>query len=188
MIEHVGRPLDFSCLYVKSGQAETGLSVTVDGYRITTSTGASTQIVTAGSASEVGSGIYRYQMSSTLNTVEGVYVASFYTASQVDQHRQLDRWYVQKAGTEYLDATVSSRVTAGAGAVSWTATVTDGTNPIDGVEVWITTDSAGLNVVAGTLSTNANGQATFTLDGGSYYLWLQRGGYTFSNPTAITVS
>jgi len=44
--------------------------------------------------------------------------------------------------------------------------------------VWISTDSGGGNVVAGTLQTDDNGQATFMLDeGNTYYLWMQKAGY-----------
>lgn len=36
----------------------------------------------------------------------------------------------------------------GSGSTSTTVTVNDGVNPIDGVDVWISTDSAGTNVIA----------------------------------------
>lgn len=78
---------------------------------------------------------------------------------------------------------------AGSGAISFPITVQDeDSNPIDGVEVWVTTDSAGTNVVAGTLSTDASGIVTFMLDAGSYYVWRQKSGYNFTNPVAITVT
>lgn len=78
---------------------------------------------------------------------------------------------------------------AGSGAISFPITVQDeDSNPIDGVEVWVTTDSAGTNVVAGTLSTDALGLATFMLDAGTYYVWRQKSGYNFTNPVTITVS
>lgn len=78
---------------------------------------------------------------------------------------------------------------AGSGAVSFPVTINDEDgDPIDGVEVWITTDSAGTNVVAGTLSTDASGLATFMLDAGTYYLWRQKSGYNFTNPVTIVVS
>ena len=76
----------------------------------------------------------------------------------------------------------------GSGAISTTLTFNDGVNPLDGVEVWITTDSAGTNVIAGTSSTNASGQVTFMLDSGSYFVWSQLAGYSFTNPQALTVS
>lgn len=78
---------------------------------------------------------------------------------------------------------------SGSGATAYSITVEDESNdPIDGVEVWITTDAAGLNVIAGTLTTDAMGLAIFMLDAGDYYVWRQRSGYNFTNPVAITVS
>lgn len=78
---------------------------------------------------------------------------------------------------------------AGSGAIAYSITVEDENNdPIDGVEVWITTDSAGSNVIAGTLATDAMGLATFMLDAGTYYIWRQASGFNFTNPVAITVS
>lgn len=88
----------------------------------------------------------------------------------------------------YLDAQISGVGGAvGPGSTAYTITVTDGANPLDGAEVWISTDAAGLNVIAGTLSTDAMGEATFMLDPGDYYVWVQLAGYNFTNPTAVTV-
>jgi hypothetical protein len=79
--------------------------------------------------------------------------------------------------------------TLGAGSISTTITVkTTGGDPLDGAAVWITTDAAGTNVIAGKLYTNASGVATFMLDAGSYYVWRQLAGMNFTNPQAITVS
>lgn len=51
-----------------------------------------------------------------------------------------------------------------------------GVNVAD-ADVWITSDSAGANVVAGTLQTDSNGNATFLLDAGNtYYLFAQKDG------------
>ena len=76
----------------------------------------------------------------------------------------------------------------GSGAISETVTIDDGTDPIPGVGVWVTTDEEGSNVVAGTLVTDANGQVTFQLDEGTYYVWKQLAGYEFTNPQTMTVS
>jgi hypothetical protein len=76
----------------------------------------------------------------------------------------------------------------GSGAISHEITIDDGTDPIDGAEVWISTDLAGNNVVAGTLSTDALGNVTFLLDAGNYYAWVQASGFNFTNPTAFTVA
>jgi len=78
---------------------------------------------------------------------------------------------------------------AGPGALSctWTQKDSEG-NPMDNVQVWISTDEAGTNVIAGTLITNASGQVTFMLDAGTYYVWRERSGYNFTNPKTWSVS
>ena len=88
-----------------------------------------------------------------------------------------------------LDALVSSRVTAGLGALTYTATVKrQGSNvPIDGVAAWVTLDFEGKDIVAGTVYTDAQGQVRFQLEAGPYYLWLQGAGTNFVNPSMITV-
>jgi hypothetical protein len=76
----------------------------------------------------------------------------------------------------------------GNGGVSYTVTVTDGSFPLDGVAVWVTTDQSGNNSIAGPVYTNAMGQAVFTLEPGSYYAFCQRSGVNFQNPQLITVA
>jgi hypothetical protein len=94
------------------------------------------------------------------------------------------------AKLDRLDVAVSSRVSAGTGAIAYTTTVTAPATgaPIEGVAAWVTSDSAGTNVIAGTQYTSASGTCTFMLDAGSYYMWLQKTGWNFSNPVSITVS
>lgn len=77
----------------------------------------------------------------------------------------------------------------GAGGTETTIYVEDGSsNPIQGVEVWLTTDSAGTNTIAGTIITDNFGNATFYLDPGTYYVWKQKPLYSFVNPTSIAVT
>ena len=59
-------------------------------------------------------------------------------------------------------------------------------SPADGVQVMVTDDVAGTNIIAQTIS-DSLGIATVYLDAGDYYVFLQRGGDTFPNPTLITV-
>ena len=163
--------------------------------------------------------------------MEGEYVAIFKTASTTPDQQHIPAiWVVSKAGTEYLDASVASRLptasytapssvtslqadvttilgrtdvatstrlassayapATGSGSSTYVVTIRqpDGLTAIEGCAVWISTDSAGATVVAGTLYTSAAGVATFTIDPGAYYLWRQLGGWNFSNPTAITVT
>jgi hypothetical protein len=78
-------------------------------------------------------------------------------------------------------------LTGGAGALARTIDITDNAgNPLDGVEVWVTTDLAGAHRVAAG-STNTAGAVTFLLDAGTYYVWAQAGGWSGTNPTTITV-
>lgn len=77
----------------------------------------------------------------------------------------------------------------GAGGIETTINIVDGSsNPLQGVECWITTDSAGTNTIAGTNITDNFGNVTFYLDAGVYYIWKQKPLYSFINPTSITVS
>jgi len=76
----------------------------------------------------------------------------------------------------------------GSGAISHTINIEVGGVDIAGADVWITSDVGGATVVAGTLSTDAFGNATFMLDAGTYYVWVQKAGYNFTNPVTITVS
>lgn len=351
-LEQLSNNLDFFSYFIASKVGCVGLTVTVDVWKHLTSTNASSQIITAGSATEVGGGLYRYQLSSANVTGEGEYICIFKTSSATpDQQHIPSIWCVQKGGSEYLDAAVTSRPSgtdytssragyldrldttissrqasgnvtvagyasgqdpatlvwaastrtlsafgfsvtvgtnndktgyalsvvpptaqqiwntltsalttagsvgkrivdnldvtvssrqasgnvtiagyaagqdpvtltgvtttraakldnldttvssrfptsswiapaSGSGSISYPVTVTqsDGVTPIEGVQVWITTDLAGTNVIAGSLYTSSTGLATFVLDAGSYYLWRQISGWNFSNPQAITVS
>lgn len=78
----------------------------------------------------------------------------------------------------------------GPGAVPLNVTVQNSStlSPLSGAAVWVTTDSAGSNVVAGTLTTNALGQVQFLLSPGTYYVWINDPGWTGTNPTTVTVS
>lgn len=78
----------------------------------------------------------------------------------------------------------------GPGAYTYTFTVEKVTDssPIAGASLWVSTDAAGSNVIAGALSTGAVGTVAFLLDAGTYYLWVNAQGYAASNPTAFTVS
>ena len=87
-----------------------------------------------------------------------------------------------------IDVAVSTRTGGGSGGTAYSITVTDGVLPLDGVAVWVTTDEAGTNAIAGPVYTNAMGQAVFALEPGSYYAFCQRSGTNFTNPQPITVA
>jgi len=97
MLEQTGVALKFYAHYVESKVGKTGLTVTVDVYRN------DVEIVTAGAATEVGDGIYKYELASGSNNAEGEYLSIFKTAtSTVDQQHIPALWVVNKAGVENL--------------------------------------------------------------------------------------
>jgi hypothetical protein len=79
-------------------------------------------------------------------------------------------------------------VTSGPGALNRTIGVTVGGTPIEGASVWLTTDLAGNNVIAGPMSTSSLGIVTVLVDAGGYYVWVQKDGYNAIAGQAITVS
>jgi len=89
----------------------------------------------------------------------------------------------------YIDAAISG-VSGGSGSVTYTLTVDDGGDPIEGVSVRVSTDNNDppTNVVVGPLTTDTLGKVVFYLDPGTYYTWRQLGGYNFTNPETITVT
>ena len=78
---------------------------------------------------------------------------------------------------------------AGIGAITFTYTLTSSVNasPIADADVWVTTDSAGSNVIA-VGRTNAAGQGVFYLDAGTVDFWRQKTGWTFANPDTEVVA
>jgi hypothetical protein len=82
-----------------------------------------------------------------------------------------------------------------AGAINFTYTVTDSvtTLPIEGVEVWFSTDNPAVNIVWKG-DTDAFGVARDVLgnlpalDAGNYFVWRQKAGYTFADPDTEVVS
>lgn len=78
------------------------------------------------------------------------------------------------------ERTLDTLPATGVGADQVTITITDPatTFPIGDADVWITSDQAGTNVVAGTDKTNGAGEVLFLLDDGvNYYLWMQKDGF-----------
>jgi len=113
-LEQLSNNLDFFSFFVSSKQGVTGLTVTVDVWKHLTATNTSSQIVTAGSATEIGGGLYRYQLGSASVTGEGEYICIFKTSSATPDQREIPSiWCVQKSGSEYLDAAVTSRQATG---------------------------------------------------------------------------
>jgi hypothetical protein len=105
MLEQVSTSVKFLAFYTASKQGKTGLTVTIDIYDPS-----GTQIVTAGSATAVGGGLYSYTLSSN-NSSEGEYAAIFKTSdSTVDAQHIPSLWVLGRAGVENLDAATSTRL------------------------------------------------------------------------------
>jgi len=146
---------------------------------------------------EIESGLYYLDYNFA---VSGSYVALFYEAGI---KTTFTTFRVKDVSADVLDELLASHEIpgsvgkkisdlaagsgAGDGAISWPVTVMSGGLPQDGVEVWVTTDLAGTNIIASGF-TNASGVMTFYLDAGTYYLWCRKSGINFTNPETIVVS
>jgi hypothetical protein len=109
MLEQVSNSVKFLAFYTASKQGKTGLTVTVDIY-----SPSGTQIVTAGSATALGGGLYSYTLTSN-NSSEGEYAAIFKTTdSTVDAQHIPSLWVLGRAGVENLDAATSTRLASSA--------------------------------------------------------------------------
>ena len=136
-------------------------------------------------------GMKKYQSSTWPAIATGYYVAQIYDVTTpadsspgpTDSPIAGGSYDLHWNGTDLAVGvrTVSSSVTnespAGNGADAVTLHFTVGVTPIADADVWISTDAAGTNVIAGTLQTNASGNVTFMLDAGeTYYTWFQKDG------------
>ena len=85
-----------------------------------------------------------------------------------------------RAAQEYLwERTLTAVPVVGVGADLVTIKITDPATlfPVSDADVWVTTDQAGLNVIAGTLQSDSAGEVLFLLDAGTtYFLWMQKEG------------
>lgn len=131
----------------------------------------------AGTKSEISNGWYKYVATAGEADTIGAVSIRVNHASILQQN---------------LEYVVEQRT---AGAVSYTYTVknTVDSNPIPGVEVWITTDVAGNNVVwNGYTDTfgvaRDEGGSLPLLDPGTYQFWCKKPGFDFPNPDAEVVS
>ena len=110
--------------------------------------------------------------------------------------------FSDQAGEEWQDAVVmistEKALTIAAfptGAIEYTYTVTDSISglPLGAVEVWISTDILGTNIIwagqsdiTGVAKNILNAKPW--LDAATYYFWRQKTGYTFTNPDTEVVS
>jgi len=105
MLTKQGVALTFYAFYVASKTGKTGLTVTLDVYETTSGT----PIVSAGSATELGGGLYYYTLASGSVDAAGAYVAVFKTSdSSVDQQHIPAIWITDTV-LKNLDVAVSTR-------------------------------------------------------------------------------
>jgi hypothetical protein len=94
------------------------------------------------------------------------------------------------ATTDSLEAVRDNQSGAGQGPGSSQCTLhfeTSPSTPVENAQVWLTTDAAGTNTIAGYLLTNSQGNVTFLLDvGTTYYVWMQKDGIDPVLGTAYT--
>lgn len=77
---------------------------------------------------------------------------------------------------------------AGSGPIEWLYNLKLANNdPIADVDVWVTTDADGTNVVASG-RTDEYGNVTFYLDAGTVYVWAVKSGFNFVTPDVEVVS
>ena len=106
MLTKGGVALKFYAMFIASKTGKTGLTVTVDVYEDTTGT----PIVSGGSATELGGGLYYYTLASGSVDASGAYIAVFKTAdSSVDQQHIPALW-VTDTELKNLDAAISTRL------------------------------------------------------------------------------
>lgn len=152
-LEQISNALTFYAFFVAAKVGKTGLTVTVDVWRVDNA-GAATEVVTAAAATEIGDGVYRYILAAGSVTVEGEYIAVFKTTdASVDLQHIATIWVVGSGGLENLDAAISSRAASGAGVVTLISPVAlggdlsivrgDDYNNTDGRALeWSTTDAS----------------------------------------------
>ncbi len=108
MLEQLNNSVKFVAFFVASKVGKTLLTPTVDVYNP-----AGTKIVTDGTTTEIGGGLYSYTLASASVTTEGEYLAVFKTTdTTVEQQHLPALWIVGRAGIEDLDAAISSRLAA----------------------------------------------------------------------------
>jgi len=156
---------DYPFYFSNAGTPAVGLAPTVISFYNLRSLA---PIAGAPALDEVGGGLYRFVYTPTVDIVMVVDGGAALVA--------VDRYIARHIGPQFT--------LKGAGAEAVTVILRDAAgNPIADADVWITSDAGGAIIVAGTLQTNAAGEALFYLDAGeTYYRWAQKDGINFTNP------
>lgn len=107
MIEQLNNSVKFMAFFTSNKVGKTGITVTIDVFNPS-----GTKIVTDGTVTELGDGIYTYVLASTNTSSEGEYIAVFKTAdSTVDMQNIPSLWVIGRGGIEHLDSNISDKAT-----------------------------------------------------------------------------
>lgn len=137
--------LYFEAFFVESKVGKTGLTVTVDIWQKEPGTAAS-EIVTGGSATEVGDGLYGYELAAAFNDADrATYTAVFKTAtSTVDRQHLAARFDVDhtflasvSAGTATFVSSVEGSTLTAYLSRTWTFTNVSAGSSVDGYETMV---------------------------------------------------
>lgn len=167
-------------LAVSFGSTKTGLSPS---YQLKNQDGTDNGTKVTTGVVEIGFGYYQALASIPDNHVGGILWSSEETTPKYVYQE------INPGMDEYTDAKISSRavgVGTGTNTVTITLTETGGTPVIPGATVTVK-NQAGDTVLAIDI-TDANGQASFVLDDGTYSVYSSLRGYTFTLPETLVVS
>lgn len=187
----------FGFFFTSNGQGKAGITSTVK--IVNAVTGA---LVVNGDSTTVNASISGLHTYIAIGLADGDYIAVATTPDNTVDFKEIPAM-ARKQIEVYLDASISgidTVLTAAHGAGSWQSSSGSGfveviytlTNtvtllPIEGAEVMATTDLAGNNIVASGV-TDTFGNVTFYLDPGTYYIWREKPGFTFTNPESKVVT
>lgn len=171
--------MNISAYFSEYGTPKTGLSATITIYDVSDSS----VIINAAAMTEMANGFYTYVFAALDNSKEYTAICDSVTLTGPERYAVVGFSGIVEAIKAKTDTL------GGAGAITYAYTLTDSVtgNPIDGASVWVTTDSAGTDIIA-TGTTNDSGVVTFYLDAATRYFWRSRSGYNFDNPDTEVVS
>jgi hypothetical protein len=138
------------------------LTVTVDVWEVTRA-GTATEIVTGGSATEVGDGVYRYLLAAGSVDAEAEYIAVFKTADgDTDQQHIPALWAINRANVEDIDDILTDTGTTLPNAISGLNDIT-ADNVLDATVEGTYSLKEVLRIMSGVLAGKLSGGGTTTL-------------------------
>lgn len=121
-----------------------------------------------------------------ISTIGGGSLTAADIRSEIDTNSTKLASILEDTGTT-LPAQISGISTGGTGSTSQEIEISVDSVPQDNAKVWVTTDSAGANIIRSGY-TNSFGKITFQLDSGTYYVWAEKDGINIDNPSTLTVT